>query len=115
MMDGSKGFPRKKPTMSAEVTNEELRAHFQDALTAAEDLIKATAEMSGEGLAQIRMKARESVRVARAGLAEAQDAMVQRARGAANATDAYVRDSPWEAIGIAAGVGVLIGVLLARR
>ena len=35
--------------------------------------------------------------------------------GAANATDAYVRDSPWEAIGIAAGVGVLVGVLLARR
>ena len=101
--------------MSYEITNEQLREHFQDALADAEALVKATADMSGEGLAQIRTKARESVRIAKARLADAQDVVVQKARGAANATDTYVRDSPWEAIGVAAGVGVLVGVLLARR
>jgi ElaB/YqjD/DUF883 family membrane-anchored ribosome-binding protein len=101
--------------MSYEITNEQLRAHFEDALADAEALVKATSDMSGEGLAQVRTKARESVRIAKARLGDAQDMVVQKARGAANATDAYVRDSPWEAIGVAAGVGVLVGVLLARR
>jgi len=101
--------------MSYEVTNEQLREHFKDALADAEALVKATAELGGDGLAEARTRARESLRLARARLTEAQDVVVQKAHGAANATDAYVRDSPWEAIGIAAGVGVLVGVLLARR
>lgn len=101
--------------MSYEVTNEQLREHFKDALSDAEALVKATADLGGDTLGEARNRARESVRIAKARLAEAQDVVVQKARGAANATDAYVRDSPWEAIGVAAGVGVLVGVLLARR
>jgi ElaB/YqjD/DUF883 family membrane-anchored ribosome-binding protein len=101
--------------MSFEVTNEELKEHFQDALADAEALVQATAEMSGESLGRLRTKAKESVRLAKARLTEAQGVVAHKARGAANATDAYVRDSPWEAIAVAAGVGVLVGVLLARR
>jgi ElaB/YqjD/DUF883 family membrane-anchored ribosome-binding protein len=101
--------------MSYEVTNEQLREHFKDALADAEALVKATAELSGDSLTAARTRARESVRIARARLEEAQDVVVQKAKGAANATDVFVRDSPWEAIGIAAGIGVLVGVLLARR
>lgn len=101
--------------MSYEVTNEQLRDHFKDALSDAEALVKATADLGGDTLGEARNRARESVRIAKARLAEAQDVVVQKARGAANATDAYVRESPWEAIGVAAGVGVLVGVLLARR
>jgi ElaB/YqjD/DUF883 family membrane-anchored ribosome-binding protein len=101
--------------MSYEVTNEQLRDHFKDALADADALVKATADLGGEALVGVRTKALESLRIAKAKLGETQDAMVQKARGAANATDAYVRDSPWEAIGVAAGVGVLVGVLLARR
>ena len=101
--------------MSYEVTNEQLKDHFRDALADAEALVKATADLSGDTLTEARTRARESLRIAKARLTEAQDVVAQKARGAANATDAYVRDSPWEAIGIAAGVGVLVGVLLARR
>jgi ElaB/YqjD/DUF883 family membrane-anchored ribosome-binding protein len=101
--------------MSYEVTNEQLREHFKDALADAEALVKATAELSGDSLTAARTRARDSVRIAKARLEEAQDVVVQKAKGAANATDTYVRESPWEAIGIAAGVGVLVGVLLARR
>ena len=101
--------------MSFEVTNEQLRAHFRDALCDAEALVKATADLSGEGLGEARTRARDSLRVAKAKLDETQEAFLLRARGAANSTDAYVRDSPWEAIAVAAGVGVLVGVLLARR
>lgn len=81
--------------MSYEVTNEQLKDHFKDALADAEALVKATAELGGDGLAEARTKARESLRIAKARLT--QDVVVRRAQGAANATDAYVRDSPWEA------------------
>ncbi|MEO8500098.1 MAG: DUF883 family protein [Vicinamibacteria bacterium] len=101
--------------MSYEVTNEQLREHFKDALADAEALVKATADMSGESLGEARTRARESLRIAKAKLEDAQEAVMQKARGAADSTDAYVRDSPWEAVGLAAGVGVLVGVLLARR
>lgn len=101
--------------MSYEVTNEELSEHFKDALAHAEALVKATADLSGEGITEARNKSRESLRVAKARLTESQEAVMRRARGAANATDTFVRQSPWEAIGLAAGVGVLVGVLLARR
>lgn len=101
--------------MSYEVTNDQLKDHFKDALADAEALVKATADLGGDSLAEARTRARDSLRLAKARLEETQDALLQKARGAANATDSYVRDSPWEAIGIAAGVGVLVGVLLARR
>jgi len=101
--------------MSYEVTNDQLREHFKDALADAEALVKATADLGGENLAEVRTRARESLRLARVRLSETHEAVMEKARGAANATDAYVRDSPWEAIGVAAGVGLLLGVLLARR
>ena len=101
--------------MSYEVTNDQLNDHFKAALADAEALVKATANLGGETLAGVRAKAEESLKVLRARSAEAQAALVVKARAAANITDAYVHDSPWEAIGVAAGVGLLIGVLVARR
>lgn len=101
--------------MSYEITNEQLHAHFKDALADAEALVKATAELSGEHLSEVRERARESLRAVKARINETQDALSFRARVAANATDTFVRDSPWEAIAVAAGLGVLLGVLLARR
>ena len=105
----------KATAMSYEVTDDQLRKHFKDALADAEALVKATADLGGDSLAEARTRARESLRLAKEKLEAAQDALVQKARGAADATDAYVHDSPWEAIAVAAGVGVLVGVLLARR
>ncbi len=98
-----------------EVTNSQLNDHFKAALADAEALVKATANLGGESLATVRTKAEESLKMLRARSLEAQEALVVKARAAANLTDAYVHDSPWEAIGVAAGVGVLIGVLVARR
>ena len=38
-----------------------------------------------------------------------------KAKEAGQATDAYVRENPWQAVGIAAGAGLLIGMLISRR
>ncbi len=101
--------------MSYVVTDEQLNSHFKNALADAEALVKATADLGGEGVASVRAKAEESLRILKARASEAQTAVSVRTRAAANATDAYVHDNPWEAIGVAAGVGLLIGVLVARR
>ncbi len=101
--------------MSYAVTDEQLNAHFKNALADAEALVKATADLGGEGIAGIRARAEESLRTLRARANEAQAAITFKTRVAANATDDYVHEKPWEAIGVAAGVGLLIGVLVARR
>ena len=46
---------------------------------------------------------------------ELQEAAVQKGRKIAHDTDEYVHEHPWRAIGIAGAVGVLIGMLIARR
>jgi len=48
-------------------------------------------------------------------LADGADAIRQRAQDVASSADDYVRDSPWQAIGIAALVGAVVGILATRR
>ena len=48
-------------------------------------------------------------------IADAQDALLDKAKAVAKETDTYVHDNPWKAAGIAAAVGVLIGALISRR
>ena len=52
---------------------------------------------------------------ARIRLAEAEATLMAKTRAAARATDAYVHESPWTAVGVAAGVGLLLGLVLSRR
>ncbi|MGA7949503.1 MAG: DUF883 family protein, partial [Thiobacillaceae bacterium] len=77
--------------------------------------LKATANQGGEKLAEVRAKAEESLRVVKARMADAQAALLARTREAAKATDAYVHENPWRAVGVAAGVGLVIGLLIGRR
>ena len=98
-----------------EVTNEQLIDDFKVVVADAEALLKATASQGGEKVAEIRAKAEESLRIAKAKMAEAQAALLVKTREAARATDVYVHENPWRAIGAAAGVGLVIGLLIGRR
>lgn len=100
---------------SEEVTSEQLIADFKVVVQDAEALLKATANQGGEKLAELRAKAEESLRVARARMAQAQEALILKTKQAAKATDVYVHEHPWQAIGVAAGLGLLIGWLMGRR
>ena len=90
---------------------EDLKVVAQDV----EELLRATASQTGEKLSEARTRAEESLRSARMRLTEASDEIAERTRAAASATDDYVRDNPWHAAGIAAGIGFAVGLLLARR
>lgn len=80
-----------------------------------EDLLKAAAEVSGEGFAAAREKFEEKLGSARAKLADASRSVVGSAKRTAATADGYVHGSPWTAIGVAAAAGVVIGFLAARR
>ncbi|MDE2260313.1 MAG: DUF883 family protein [Betaproteobacteria bacterium] len=101
--------------LSDEVTKEQLIADFKVVMADAEALLKASANQGGEKLAEVRARAEESLRAVKARMAETQTAMLAKTKAAADVTDAYVHENPWKAIGISAGLGLVIGLLIGRR
>ena len=97
------------------VSKEKLVQDLKIVISDAEDLLRATASTAGERVAAAREKVEDSLQRAKVKLAEAEDVIIDRSKQAARATDEYVRDNPWRAVGIAAGIGVIIGMLISRR
>ncbi|MFA5243289.1 MAG: DUF883 family protein [Sulfuricella sp.] len=100
---------------SMEKLSDDVVADFKEVLADTEALLKATADQGGEKLAEVRAKAEESLRVVKARMAEAQAELLVKTKAAAKATDVYVHENPWKAIGVAAGFSLVIGLLLGRR
>ncbi len=98
-----------------EVSKEQLVNDFKVVVADAEALLKATANQGGEKIAELRVRTEESLRAARARIAEAQSAVIAKTKEAARATDVYVHENPWKSVGTAAAVGVVIGLLIGRR
>lgn len=97
------------------VTKEQLISDFKVVIADAEALIRATANQGGEAVVNLRAKAEESLAAAKVKLADAQDALIEKGKIAAQATDDYVHEKPWHAVGIAAGIGLVVGLLIGRR
>jgi len=98
-----------------EVNTDKLIEDLKVVIRDAEALIKATAAQTGEKIQEVRSRAEESLARAKVRLSEAETEAMKQAREVADATEEYVRENPWQSIGIAAGVGLLLGVLIARR
>jgi ElaB/YqjD/DUF883 family membrane-anchored ribosome-binding protein len=96
-------------------TKQQLINDFKVVVADAEALLKATAGQGGEAVAALRAKTEASLAEAKAKMADAQAALLVRTKAAARATDEYVHTHPWQSIGAAAGVGVVIGLLIGRR
>lgn len=88
---------------------------FKNIVNDAEDLLQATAKVSGEGFHVARAKLAEKLKVAKSNLVEAEKHVVERAKQAATATDEYVHANPWTAVGVSAAIGLLIGFMAAKR
>ena len=109
-----------KKTMSAKHTNiadskDKLMEDMRLVVADAEELLRATANQAGEGAASARARIQESLQVAKERLIEAEDSAIEYTRQAAKDADQYVHDNPWQAIGISACVGAIVGMLIARR
>jgi len=104
---------------TVEVTREKLLQDLNAVVAETEQLLKDTATVGGEKVATWRAGVEQSLKATKERVADLQHAAAEKARATAQATDAYVHDKPWQAIGITAGVGVLVGLavgmLLNRR
>ncbi|MEP7245349.1 MAG: DUF883 family protein [Gammaproteobacteria bacterium] len=98
-----------------QTSTERLMGDLRAVLEDAESLLTATAGQAGERIQAARDRAKETVAAARERLGETQEEITRRAREAAKDADKYVHDNPWQAVGIAAGVAFVIGLLVSRR
>ena len=97
------------------VTKEKLVADLKVVISDAEELLRVTANQAGEKVGELRVRMQENLIAARHKLADAEAALKEKSREVARVTDDYVHDHPWKAIGVAAGAGLLVGLLIGRR
>ena len=97
-----------------EVTREKLVTDLKVLIGDAEELLKATANQAGEKVATVRQRIEQSLQDGKQSLAEAEDLLLDKGKEAAKAAEAYVRENPWNAVGISAGVGLVLGLLIRR-
>jgi ElaB/YqjD/DUF883 family membrane-anchored ribosome-binding protein len=86
-----------------------------DLIADVQDLLSRLAHVADPEIARLRFKVSQGVAAAKRTLADGTDQVQQHAKRAMSASDGYVRDQPWQAIGIAAAAGLVVGFLVARR
>ncbi len=98
-----------------DISREKLASDLRIVVADAEELLRVTAGQMGEKAVIARERIQESLRIAKDKLARVEDAVIDRTKAAARATDDYVHDHPWGAVGIGTAVGLVIGMLISRR
>ena len=98
-----------------QVTKQRLMTDVNAVLVDGVELLRQAAQSSGEQAADLRRRAQSAIASAKTRLVEVEHRVVDQAKHAAKATDTWVHDHPWTAIGIAAGIGVLLGLVVNRR
>jgi len=102
-------------TETSDVVTDKLVADLKLVVADAEELLKITAGHAGETVAVAREKISESLQKAKRQLCEIEGMVVDKTHRAAKVTCDYVQDHPWHAVGIAAGAGLILGLLIGRR
>jgi ElaB/YqjD/DUF883 family membrane-anchored ribosome-binding protein len=103
------------PSVIAASNGAPSRASVHRFLTDIEGLIKATTSLSGEDLERARAKLNARVTAAKESVEEVSSAIADQVRDTAKITNGYVHTRPWQAIGIGAVLGLLVGFAFARR
>jgi ElaB/YqjD/DUF883 family membrane-anchored ribosome-binding protein len=92
-----------------------LAEDFRTVVNDAEQLLRQAAAQAGEGYNDARQRLEASLASARQELSGLEQSVTDNARRAHRVTDGYVRNHPWESIAVGAGIGLLVGLLMARR
>jgi ElaB/YqjD/DUF883 family membrane-anchored ribosome-binding protein len=89
-------------------SGQQLAADLRALVDDAEQLLRATANA---GSAEVQERAQATLRDLRARLSAVEEQVRARARD----VDSYVHDNPWQAVAIAGGVALLLGLIMGRR
>ncbi|ACY83275.1 DUF883 domain-containing protein [Edwardsiella piscicida] len=101
--------------MTNDSTAEHLRAELKSLADALEDVLNSSTDKPKAELEKLRARAHDALHNSRERLSQAGENVATQTREMAGRADDYVRDNPWTGVGIGAAVGVVLGVLLARR
>ena len=99
---------------SIAVPKDKLMEDLRLVVADAEELLHATANQAGESAAA-RSRIQNSLQVVKGRMVDAETALIERTQQAVKDTDQYVHDNSWQAVGMSAIAGVLVGILIARR
>ena len=100
---------------TTDISRDKLISDMKIVIADADELLRATAGQAGEKVAAARARIQDSMDAARIKLAQLSEAGAEKAKAAARATDDYVHEHPWHAVGIAALLGLVLGTLISRR
>ena len=104
---------------NSEAMKRKLLADFNAVVHEADQLLKFVTDEGGDKASALRSKVERNLNAAKDRLRSLEDAVMDKTRATARATDVYVHENPWQTVGIAAGLsvvfGVVIGLLLYRR
>ena len=101
-----------------ELTNahkDKLMADLRIMIADAEELLRVTADQAGGAASEVRSRIQSRLDSARQELTQLQEAAVAKVKAAGHAADEYVHENPWKSVGVAAGIGLVIGLLIGRR
>lgn len=102
-------------TEAAAVSSDQLIGEFKALMADAEALIQATEGHADGAIGSIRSRALETIAGAKESLSGIEGQLADKAKAAAASADDFVHRNPWEAVGVAAGLGLLIGLFIRRR
>jgi ElaB/YqjD/DUF883 family membrane-anchored ribosome-binding protein len=105
-VDGVDTSPAQRSARSQEIS---------DLIADVQDLLSRVGHLADPEIAQLRARVEQGLATAKQALVDGSNQAQRRARHALSAGDDYVRDQPWQAVGIAAAAGLLVGYLVARR
>jgi ElaB/YqjD/DUF883 family membrane-anchored ribosome-binding protein len=80
-----------------------------------EDLTHALKDVDTPEIARVKAKVKIALAAAKSALSDGAAQVKHQARQATKSTDTYVRDNPWQVVGIAAVIGIAVGFLASRR
>ncbi|PTR16587.1 ElaB/YqjD/DUF883 family membrane-anchored ribosome-binding protein [Nitrosospira sp. Nsp2] len=94
---------------------DKLIKDFHSVIADTEELMKTVSNESSGTAQALRTKIEQNLKQAKEYLEDFEDSIIDKSKTAARATDEYVHENAWQTIGLAVGIGILIGYLLSDR
>lgn len=100
---------------ASDSARDQLLDDLRQVIRDADNLLKHSEQQAGEGYKSAKERFEATLKNAKAEILRAEEALIAKTKDAAQAADTYVKDNPWQSVGVAAGIGLLIGMLITRR
>lgn len=94
---------------------ERLMNDLKSVIGDVEHWLRDAQDDASDGVGDVKAQFEETLRTARTDLLKLEDSLIARTRIAAQQANVYVQDNPWKAVGLGAAIGVIAGMLIARK